>query len=97
MVSPQISRTLLADMNRMPTRLSCHAVRRGMRRLMPRARQKAARTAVEMQRAQGSDERRRDVQAGDMDGEVGRAPDEIHKGEGHGDAALLGQRGGHLF
>ncbi len=48
------------------------------------------------ERAQGSNERRRDVQACDMDGEVGRAPDEIHKGEGHGDAALVGQREGHL-
>src|ERR1035441_5328805 len=42
-----MSRTLLADINRMPTSESCHAVRRGMRRLMPRATQNAPRMAAE--------------------------------------------------
>ncbi len=39
MVSAHVSRTLFADINRMPTSASCQAVRRETPRLMPRVTQ----------------------------------------------------------
>ena len=42
------------------------------------------------QRARGAHQRRREMQAGDVDGAVGRAPEEVHAGEGDGDAGFDG-------
>ena len=87
LVSPQISRRLLTVIMRTPT-----SARR--QRCAGDAQAGAARQADAAddnggdQRARGADQRRREMQAGDVNGAVGRAPEKIHAGEGDRDAGF---------